>query len=152
MQAKESATPDQEVVDLLLLELKKDRITNVKDVTPHRIKGYLKKLRLNKQYEHIPALINKLCGLPPPVITKELEEKLVRMFEDIQNPFEKHCPKTRKNFLSYSYTLHKMCQLLGEDHLLPCFPLLKSREKLYLQDTIWKGICKEMRWRFYPSL
>ena len=144
MQAKESTAPSQEVVDLLLLELKKDRIVNVDEITPHRIKGYLKKLRLNKQYEHTPALINRLCGLPPPTISPELENKLINMFQEIQTPFESHCPLTRKNFLSYSYTLHKMCQLLGEYQLIPCFQLLKSREKLYLQDTIWKGICNDL--------
>lgn len=152
LQAKESTAPSQEVVDLLLIELKKDRVTNISDITHKRIKGYLKKLRLNKQYEHTPALINRLCGVKPPVISKKLETKLVSMFEEIQKPFEKYCPKSRKNFLSYSYTLHKMCQLLGEDELLPCFPLLKSREKLYLQDSIWKGICEDMRWRYYPSI
>lgn len=152
LQAKESITTSQEVVDLLLIELKKDRITNVDDITQKRIKGYLKKLKLNKQYEHIPALIKKLCGAKPPVISKKLEEKLVSMFEKIQKPFEKYCPPDRKNFLSYSYTLHKMCQLLGEEELLPYFPLLKSREKLYLQDCIWKNICGDMEWEFIPSL
>ena len=140
LQAKESTVPSQEVIDALLLELRKDRITDINKVTPIRIKGYLKKLRMNKQYEHIPALINRLCGLPPPVISRELENKLISMFEEIQKPFEKYRPKNRKNFLSYSYTLHKMCQLLGEDHLLNRFTLLKSREKLYLHDTVWKGI------------
>ena len=152
LQAKESTYISQEVIDLLLLELKKDRITNIEDITQKRIKGYLKKLKLNKQYEHTPALINKLCGISPPVISKKLEAKLVSMFEKIQKPFEKYCPSDRKNFLSYSYTLHKMCQLLGENELLPYFPLLKSREKLYLQDCIWKNICADMMWEFIPSL
>jgi transcription elongation factor Elf1 len=152
LQAKESTVTSQEVIDLLLLELKKDRITDIADITQKRIKGYLKKLKLNKQYEHTPALINKLCGISPPVISKKLEAKLVSMFEKIQKPFEKYCPSDRKNFLSYSYTLHKMCQLLGENELLPYFPLLKSREKLYLQDRIWKNICNDMKWQFIPSL
>lgn len=152
LQAKESTATSQEVIDLLLIELKKDRITDVNEITQKRIKGYLKKLKLNKQYEHIPSLINRLCGATPPVISKKLEAKLVSMFEKIQKPFEKYCPSDRKNFLSYSYTLHKMCQLLGETELLPYFPLLKSREKLYLQDCIWKNICNDMKWQFIPSL
>ena len=52
------------------------------------------------------------------------------MFNQIQEPFEKHCPKTRKNFLSYSYTLYKFFQLLNKQEYLIYFPLLKSREKL----------------------
>lgn len=121
------------------MELKKDRIRDVNDITCARIKGYLRKLRLNKYYEHIPSIKYTLSGIPPPTIGKKLEEKLINMFKEIQNPFEKHCPKNRKNFLSYSYTLHKMCELLGEDELVECFPLLKSREKLYYQDKIWSG-------------
>lgn len=152
MQADEASSPSEEVIDLLLIELKKDRIDKTERITPKRIKGYLKKLRLNKQYEHIPAIIDKLCGVSPPVISRQLENKLISMFEEIQAPFEKHCPKGRKNFLSYSYTLHKMCELLDEHHLLPYFPLLKSREKLYFQDKLWEAITKTVGWKFIPSL
>lgn len=152
LQAKETTSPNDDIINTLLLELKKERITDIDKITPKRIKGYLKKLRLIKQYEHVPAIIDKLCGIPPPVISRKLENKLVSMFEEAQRPFEKHCPKGRSNFLSYSYTLHKMCELLGEDQLLPCFPLLKSREKLYFQDNIWKLICKENDWEYHCSL
>lgn len=157
MQARESTVPADELIDKLLIELKKDRVMDIEQITHKRIKGYLKKLRYNKQYEHIPSIIDKLCGIPPPVITKELEKTLIDMFCLIQGPFEESCPKDRKNFLSYSYTLHKMCQLLGEDHLLPCFPLLKSREKLYYQDKIWKDIVQIVcrthpEFKFIPSL
>lgn len=152
LQAKETTSPPDEVISALLEELRKARITETKEITPRRIKGYLKKLRMNKQYEHIPAIINRICGKSPPKMSRELENQLITMFEQIQTPFEKHCPKNRKNFLSYSYTLHKLCQLLDEDEFLVCFPLLKSREKLYQQDTIWKGICSELNWAFVPSL
>ena len=60
--------------------------------------------------------------------------------------------KTRKNFLSYSYVIRKFLELLGEDKYISYFPLLKSREKLYQQDVIWKGICAKLKWAFYPSL
>jgi hypothetical protein len=152
LQAKETALPSEKVINVLLLELKKERVNDIEKITPTRIKGYLKKLRLIKQYEHIPAIIDKLCGIPPPVISRKLENKLIALFEEAQPPFEKHCPKDRSNFLSYSYTLHKMCELLGEDQLIPCFPLLKSREKLYFQDKLWKLICLENRWEFHASL
>ena len=68
------------------------------------------------------------------------------MFKDIQAPFEKHCPPERKNFLSYSYVLYKFCELLGEDEYLEYFPLLKSKEKLYNQDVLFRKICEELRW------
>ena len=74
------------------------------------------------------------------------------MFKEIQMPFMKHCPESRKNFLSYSYVLHKFCELLEFDHLLEYFPLLKSREKLHQQDVIWEKICKDVQWQYIPSL
>ena len=152
MLARESASPPEDVIDKLLLELKKDCIRKTEDVTPKRIRNYLKRLGLNKQYEHVPAIIYKICGVVPPVISRELENKLINMFEEIQIPFEKHKPPSRKNFLSYSYILHKTCQLLGQDYLLESFPLLKSREKLYEQDRIFSLICKDLGWTFIPSI
>ena len=63
-----------------------------------------------------------------------------------------HCPNNRKNFLSYSYVLHKFCELIELDDLLIYFPLLKSREKLQQQDQIWKDICKSLKWQYIPSI
>lgn len=150
--AREGSGPPQEVIDELLRELKKDKVETREEVTEERIKGYLKKLKYSKLYEHIPSIIFKICGVPPPQISPKLEAKLIEMFQQIQTPFEKHAPKERKNFLSYSYTIHKMLQLLGQDHLVSKLPLLKSREKLYQQDMIWVGVCKSLGWKFYPSL
>jgi atypical dual specificity phosphatase len=86
------------------------------------------------------------------VSRNKLEEKLKNMFRDIQAPFARHLPDDRKNFLSYSYVLYKFCELLGEDDFLPCFPLLKSKEKLYQQDVIWKKICEELQWEYISTI
>jgi hypothetical protein len=83
---------------------------------------------------------------------QELEERLRIMFKDIQGPFEKNCPPERKNFLSYSYVLYKFCELLGEDEYLQYFPLLKSKEKLYNQDVLFRKICEELKWEFIPTI
>ena len=85
-------------------------------------------------------------------MNNNLEAKLRLMFSEIQEPFERNCPQKRKNFLSYSYVLYKFCELLGEDEYLPCFPLLKSKEKLKQQDSIWKGITKDLHWEYIPTI
>ena len=121
-------------------------------LTPKKLRDILKKLDKNKYYEHVPHIINRLNGLPPPTISRETEEELRRMFKEIEETFVKYCPKNRKNFLSYSYVLHKFFQLLELDEFLACFELLKSREKLHQQDLIWKKICEELRWEFIPSV
>ena len=108
------------------------------DITPSKIKSILKALRLNKYYEHIPHILLRISGAPTPNFTPEIEEKLRQMFKMIQIPFFNHAPKTRKNFLSYSYTIHKCLQLLELDEYLKFFPLLRSREKTHQMDVIWK--------------
>lgn len=127
-------------------------------------------------YEHTNAICNILNGVPAPKLPPVLEEKLKAMFAEIQEPFQRNCPPQRKNFLSYGcvgenrcmcqiveplrssiqpacrYTLYKFCELLGEDEYLQYFPLLKSNEKLFAQDQIWRKICKDLRWEFIPSV
>jgi hypothetical protein len=100
----------------------------------------------------VPHMLNRLNGQPVPHFEPELEEKLRTMFRLVQQPFLRHAPRTRKNFLSYSYVLHKMIQLLGRDEFLPNFPLLKARDKLMAQDTIWRKICEDLGWQFVRSM
>ena len=151
-QAKETTDIPDKVYDQILLEIKKERIENMAELKTTKLRNILKKLKLNKYYEHVPHIINRLNGIPAPVMTRETEEKLRSMFKEIQTPFMKYCPKDRKNFLSYSYVLHKFVQLLNLDEFLICFPLLKSREKLHQQDLIWKKICYDLQWEFIKSL
>tara|TARA_R110002074_G_scaffold279015_1_gene450511 strand:+ start:1033 stop:1974 length:942 start_codon:yes stop_codon:yes gene_type:complete len=151
-QAQEMTTIPVEVIDQLRAELKKIKIKNLEDITHAKIRTLLKKLRLNKYYEHVPYITNILNGIKPPNMPQELEELLRIMFKDIQKPFDNNCPAERKNFLSYSYVLYKFCELLGEDEYLQYFPLLKSKEKLYQQDFIWKKICVDLRWEFIPTV
>ena len=151
-QAKESTTVPEIVVGKLRSEFKKQKLTELTEITHEKVKGLLKKLGYAKYYEHVPYISTILSGITPPTMPQELEDKLRVMFHAIQAPFEKHKPANRKNFLSYSFVLYKMCELLGEDDYLPCFPLLKSKEKLYIQDQIWKKICDELRWEFLGTV
>jgi hypothetical protein len=152
IQGKETTDIPDEVFDKILLEFKKQKITNMATVTQAKIKELLKKLRINKYYEHSAYIAHRITGIPNPHLSAELEEQLRNMFKEIQVPFFKHSPRNRKNFLSYSYCLHKILQLLGEDKYLKHFPLLKSRMKLYDQEVIWKKICMELNWSFIPSI
>jgi hypothetical protein len=152
IQGKETTEIPEEIYDKILLEIKKQRITNMADLTYAKVKRILKQLKVHKYYEHIPHIIHRLNGLPMPNFTPELEEKLRNMFKQIQTPFLKHSPPSRKNFLSYSYCLHKSLQLLEKDEFLKYFSLLRSREKLAGQDKIWKSICMDVGWEYIPSI
>lgn len=152
IQGKETTDIPEDIYAKILVELKKQRITNMADLTNRKVKEILKKLEGNKYYEHIPHIINRLTGMSIPHFEPELEEKLRVMFKMIQPLFVKYAPAIRKNFLSYSYCLHKFVQLLGRDEYLPNLPLLKNREKLQMQDMIWKKICEELNWQWIRSI
>ena len=152
VQGKESTDIPDEVFEKILAEIKKEKIVDLKTITYTKMRDILKRLRINKYYEHINYIINRINGIPTPQFSPELEEKLCSMFKSIQAPFLKHCPTDRKNFLSYSYVLYKFFQILGLDEYLKYFPLLKSREKLYVQDQIWKKICIDLNYEIIPSL
>ena len=150
-QAKESTEIPGEIYDAILVQLKKERITNMASLKPSKLREILRKMKASKYYEHIPHIINRLNGQNAPCMSREDEEKLRHMFREIQPSFKKHCPKGRRNFLSYGYVLYKMCELLEMDEYLPCFPLLKNRDKLYLQDKTWEKICGEMNWQYIST-
>lgn len=151
-QAKESTEIPQEVFDSILVELKKERMLNSGNIKKEKLRDILRKLKLNKYYDHIPHIINRINGQNAPVMSRETEEKLRYMFREIQPSFQKHKPVGRNNFLSYSYILYKFCELLELDEYLPCFPLLKNRDNLYKQDKIWEKICEDLRWEFIRSI
>lgn len=150
-QAKEETNVPPEVFDLLRNEFKKQKLLKL-DITHAKVRDLLKKLKLSKYYEHVPYITSTLNKIVPPRMDQALEDKLRVMFHHIQEPFKKHKPDERKNFLSYSYILYKFCELLSEDKYLVCFPLLKSKEKLYKQDQIWKKITDDLQWEFIPTI
>jgi len=151
-QAKENTEIPQDIYDNILVQLKKERITDLSSLTPKKLREILKKLNCAKHYEHIPHIMNRLNGQNAPHISRENEEKLRHMFREIQPSFVKHKQKGRRNFLSYSYVLYKFCELLEMDEFLKCFMLLKNKDKLYLQDQTWKLICADMGWQYLRTV
>ena len=150
-QAKESIEISKTIYDNILNEIHKNKIYDLKSIDIVVMRKMLKSLGYVSYYEHAVYIICKLSGKHPPTINKHTEDKIRYMFRQIQEPFEKHKPPTRYNFLSYSYVLHKFFELLELDEYLHYFSLLKSREKLRQHDIIWKKICNDLRWEFIPS-
>jgi len=151
-QAKESTIIPDEIMGEVVLEIKKQRIQNVAELTEKEIREILKKLNRSKYYEHATHILSRLNGNPPPTITPEIEEKIRAMFQEIQAPFLLYCPNDRTNFLSYSYILYKFFELLELDEYKVYFPLLKSRDRLIQHDQIWKKICDYLKWEYIQSV
>jgi hypothetical protein len=149
-QGKETTYVSDEIIDNIRLQIKRERIT-LDQMTYAKTKEILKKLGYNKYYEHIAFIKNKL-GIPPLIITPEMEELLCNLFMELQAPYAKFCPDYRVNFLNYYYILFKLCELLGETTYLDEIPMLKDREKLIEQDDIWKKMCGVLNWDFKPTI
>ncbi|MEM3061970.1 MAG: hypothetical protein QW303_00290 [Nitrososphaerota archaeon] len=151
LQAKESTDIPQKVFDAIRRELKKRKI-NKDDLDIFKLRRILKKLNYRKYYEHVPHILQVINGKEPPNFSRKDELRIKMMFKAIQKPFAIYCPKNRKNFLNYSYVLHKFCELLDLDEYIGYFPLLKNNTKLLQHDKIWKNICRYMKWKFYKSM
>jgi hypothetical protein len=117
----------------------------------------LRKLRKSLLHNNVSSIYFRITGIKPPKLSPQLEERLIALFRIIQKPFEDHKPKDRKNFFSYPYTIRKLLEIIAEKdpsviEYIEYFPLLKSREKLMLQDITWKKVCHSLGWPFSYSI
>lgn len=163
-QGKQTTIIPKDIYTLIDVELKK-MLVEKEDVNPIIIKKILKKYRLNIYYEHCYLIFSTVTDTPPPSLTRDEEEKVKNMFKDTEKPFKKYKPKNRSNCLNYSYTLHKLFLILADfakqnddtdviTRMLnnaKYFGLLKSRDKLKMQDLIWRKICLNLGWTYHPS-
>jgi len=149
-QSKETTDIPESVYKIIDHELRK-QVISMDDVTPKSIKEILRKHRLNAFYEHSQYIFSKVTKTPAPILTREIEEKIKKMFKEVQTPFLLYKPPDRANFLNYAYVLHKFFLILKMPNHAKYFPLLKSKEKLRNQDVVWKKICKYNGWEYHPS-
>ena len=155
LQAQESTRIPQCVYDVILVEFDKEKKSNLAELDIKLVKKYLKKYisyGYNKYYENAHQIVYKLNGLTPLSIPKSIEEQLCNMFIMIEAPFEKVKSSDRSNIITYPYILYKFCQIREYTDYMKYFNLLKSEDKLNEQDKIWKKICKELDWTYYPTI
>lgn len=161
MQAKENVTFPVDLMQDIMKELHKMRITDVNNINEKLIKKILRSLRRSEYYDNVHTIILKLSGRKPPRLTQDLEATLINMFQATLEPFEthKHLIKGRSNYLSYPYVIRKLLNIIAErdNHIeLKMFgsscSLLKSHEKLRDQEKVWEKICKDLNWPFHKSI
>jgi hypothetical protein len=115
-----------------------------------KMKKILKKLEMDRHYEHTSFILYRVCKIKPPQFAREAVQEIERRFAACQKPFYKYKPPGRKNFLSYSYVLHKLFEMIGFPEYCKYFRLLKNKKKLQLQEEIWFKICQYLGWKFIP--
>jgi len=150
-QAKETTQIPDEVIDNIRARIKKERIIDLSIINYDKMRDILRKLGYNKYFEHI-QYINSMFGIKPPVMNEELHETLCVLFIEIQKPWAVHCPPNRTNFFNYTYTLYQLCVLLDQTQYLPYIPMMKDREKQLEQDMIWKKVCNDLDWEYFPTV
>jgi len=148
---RENVQIEESVYEAVMQRLYDERVHDVEDITVHRVREVLKKLKLRKHYEHVQLITCKITGRMPPRITPEMEERLKVCFLAASAAFQRHIPEGRKNMVSYAMVFQKLCILLGYNEFLPFFAPLKSREKMAKADACWQLICNDLNWPFTPS-
>ena len=149
VQGAESVEVPEDVFHQIMQRLYDERVSP-DAVTIHTVREVLKRLKLRKYYEHAQLITSKLTGRSAPKMTPEMEERIKVCFLAASSSFQRICPPSRRNFISYSHVTRCLCQALGFTEFLPFFQPLKSREKMAKADECWRLICEDLGWPYEP--
>ena len=156
IQGKESKVIISPVYAVIEYEFAKNGYTDWNSLTTDMAISFLclkKYASLNvAQYSENIHKICKKFGLQPIEFTDEMEKQLKHDFSIVDSIFEKVCPSSRQNLISYPFIRYKICQMRGyPKKYLKCSKLVKNNDRLFEQDQIWYDICQETGWTYMPS-
>jgi len=153
LQGKETMEIPEAVLEAVMQRLVDERTTSAEEITVHRVRDVLKKLKLRKYYEHVMLITCKITGRPAPKMTPEMEERIKVCFLAASAAFQRHLHvfENRKNMISYTTVMAKLCEFLGYHEFLPYFTPLKSLYKVAEADKCWRLICEDLGWPFVPA-
>ena len=147
-QGKEGKDIPRTVIERLRESIKND------SPTIQEVKQNLRKLKLNKYVENVLFIHHVLSGTPLPYIKREIEDKMLRLFKQMERVFglvRSRVPFARTSFLNYYYVLFKLLDYLQQPELLHRVPLLKTHVRVKQHDALWRHICEELDWPFRPT-
>lgn len=151
-QGMETTSIPDEIIDMVYKALNKERIEDLSMVDHIKVRKILKSLRQSRYYSHAVQITTIITGKLPPIMTQEQQDRLLQMFDVIQEPFDAVIAgQSRQNMLSYSFLIHKFLEILSWDEYLSYFPLLVSPDKIQIQDRIWKKLCEEVGFEYIKS-
>ena len=147
VQGKESHRVPDDILNQVMYDLyHRCNIRKAQQITQKRVRESLRHLKLRKAYDNVAQITTRLSGKKTPRISSDTEELLKNMFLQMQPYFNRHAPKSRTNFLSYSYVLYRSFQILGLNHMLESITLLKGKDKLAANDAIFRRMADDMGW------
>ena len=147
IQAKESTVIPEEYINRIKESIKKDRLSNLKNISVKQFRMYLKQNDLSKLNDHIPLIKKIITGYIPPQLTHMEMQLLFIYFDKATKTYEAIKPNNKKNSLYYPFLIYKILDIIIKDEakkrgLLSSIHL-QSYETLVENDTIWQQICAE---------
>jgi hypothetical protein len=150
-QGKEMRDIPEEVIQCIRARIP-DNIEQITDLTGVNItRCILRQSKLTKYIENAHYIWAMASNRQPPYIEKLVEDKLVRYFKAIVQVYEPLKGQKRNSFLNYYYVLYKLLHLMKEYELLPYIPLLRTKQRIREHDRMWRRICDELDWNYYPT-
>jgi hypothetical protein len=129
-------------------------------ITMALIRKVIKKLKLgHKHYENAQIIVEKLTknssGKASLLrIPHHVEREMVTQFMRIEAAWTRDKGSTskasRKSFLSYTYVIKQLLQLMGEGKLAEAITTIKSKPRLKAHDEAWKHICELCDFEYTP--
>jgi hypothetical protein len=148
---KGTANVPSDIFNILEEEVNKHGLEQ-SEITIQFLEKMLKKHRLSDYYEYIMFIYSKMTNTSPQTITREEYELVLKMFDEADEVYEKKFkPKSRNNFLKYTFALNKIFLTIGKKDIAKHFKLLKSPVKMKEQEKIWQLICNELGWKYHSS-
>ena len=132
-------------------------VTEPKDVNYNDMKDILKDLGYNDKsnkgdfMEHIMAIYCQLTGRNPPRFTISENQTLITDFDKLDVTFEQACYELgvdRTNWLSYEFTIYKLCEKNKYNAMKGWFGILKGPLTLKSQDQIMGKMFELNHWEF----
>ena len=145
-QAKESKPVPYNVISVINTEREK-RIIPPDVCTIKDIQLIMKKYRFQKFYKNINQIYYDITNKPAISLSQQTDQKIIYMFKQMEPIYRKLFPN-RKTFLSYSYLLNRLFNIINMPEIASRFSLLKSTIKLKEHDSIFNIICKHLNWKF----
>jgi hypothetical protein len=154
IQARED-TDVTAVADAVKECARNDRV-NVDHISCELIRSYLKRIKMTKFNDHVPAIRRCITGVAPPQFTDAEQKKINGYFDRAIRIFNKIKSGDRPNSPYHPYFLYKIIDQVitveKRDAILACIHL-QSAATLCKHDAIWRLICAEIpEFRYVPTV
>lgn len=154
IQARED-TDVTEVAAAVLECARNDRIIAT-NLSCELIRIYLKRVKMTKYNDHVPAIRKHITGISPPQFTESEQKKINMYFDRAIHIFNKLKSGEKPNAPYHPYFLYKIIeQVVTTDkraEILSCIHL-QSPVTLCRHDLLWKLICAEIpEFKYMPTV